>query len=220
VLLLPLVLGVSLLIAFALGGRLRNLAGVGSASYRSGDLWVLTSRQHPVIRFWPVALVALVLQGAPIPAMQGTFGRLIPVTVLLLSYALLITVAAANRRVRGFALILIGLALNFIAIAPNAGMPVSEAALRDTGQITAIRELRGLEGEKHHLATEDDVLRPLGDVVGIGAPFNVVISPGDIVAYFGAAIFLVEAMLGFPASTTRRYSPRHAQKARMLGTPR
>jgi hypothetical protein len=99
-------------------------------------------------------------------------------------------------------------------------MPVSEAALRDTGQITAIHELRGLEGEKHHLATRDDVLRPLGDIIGIGPPFNVVISPGDIVAYFGAAIFLVEAMLGFPASKTRRYSPRHAQKARMLGIPR
>ena len=217
-LLLPFVLVVSVLIAYALGGRLRNLASVPGIPYQEGGVWVLSGWKDPRLRLWPLAPVALVLQAIPVPAMEGPIGRALPVALLLLSYALLIWLGAANWKMPGFAMILIGVALNFVVIAANQGMPVSGDALRRTGQIEAIGELDQREGTKHHLATDEDVLRPLGDVVGIGPPFNVVISAGDIVAYAGAAIFLVEAMLGFPASPTRSSGRHRRPKARRLGT--
>jgi len=219
VLLLPFVLAVAVLIAYALGGRLRNLASVPGIPYRDGGVWVLSGWKDPHLRFWVIAPVALAMQVVPLPAVEGPTGRILHVGVLLLSYALLIWMTAANWRMPGFLLILIGVALNFVVIAANQGMPVSASALRTTGQVEAIEELREREELKHHLATDEDVLRPLGDVIGIGRPFNVVISAGDIVAYAGAAIFLVEAMLGLPASPTRSSGRHRRQKATMLGTP-
>jgi Family of unknown function (DUF5317) len=218
VLLLPLVLVVSVLIAYALGGRLRNLASVPGIPYREGGVWVLSGWKDPRLRFWLLAPVALAMQAVPMPTMEGPVGRALPVGLLLLSYALLIWLSAANWKMPGFPLILIGVALNFVVIAANQGMPVSQSALRTTGQIEAIEELEEREDSKHHLATDEDVLRPLGDVMGIGPPFNVVISVGDIVAYAGAAIFLIEAMLGFPASPTRSSGRHRRPRARTLGT--
>jgi hypothetical protein len=219
VLLLPFVFVVSVLIAYALGGRLRNLASVPGIPYREEGVWVLSGWKDPRLRLWPLAPIALVLQAVPMPTLGGPIGRALPVSALLLSYALLIWLGVANWRMPGVALILIGVAMNFVVIAANQGMPVSADALRRTGQIEAIRELDEREGSKHHRATDQDVLRPLGDVIGIGPPFNVVISAGDIVAYAGAAIFLVEAMLGFPASPTRSSGRHRRPRARMLGTP-
>jgi hypothetical protein len=210
---------VSVLIAYALGGRLRNLASVPGIPYREGGVWVLSGWKDPRLRLWPLAPIALALQAVPMPALGGPIGRALPVSALLLSYALLIWLGVVNWKMPGVALILIGVAMNFVVIAANQGMPVSADALRRTGQIEAIRELDEREGSKHHRATDEDVLRPLGDVIGIGSPFNVVISAGDIVAYAGAAIFLVEAMLGFPASPTRNSGRHRRPRARMLGTP-
>jgi uncharacterized protein DUF5317 len=218
VLLLPFVLGVSVLIAYALGGRLRNLASVPGIPYRDGGVWVLSGWKDPHLRFWLIAPVALTIQAVPLPAIEGPTGRAVHVGLLLLSYALLIWMSAANWKMPGFAIILIGIAMNFVVIAANKGMPVSQSALRTTGQIEAIEELEEREDSKHHLATDEDVLRPFGDVIGVGSPFNVVISAGDIVAYAGAAIFLVEAMLGFPALPTRSSGRHRRPRARMLGT--
>jgi hypothetical protein len=222
VLLLPFVLVVSVLVGYALGGSLRNLASVPGIPYREEGVWVLSGWRDPRLKLWPVAPIALAMQAIPVPEFAGTIGRFLPVAVLLLSYALLIWLSTANWKMPGFALILIGVALNFVVIAANQGMPVSAAALRATGQAEAIRELEEQrEGSKHHRATDEDVLRPLGDVIGVGRPFNVVLSVGDIIAYAGAAIFLVEAMLGFPASpaSTARSPGRHRRRrARRLGT--
>jgi hypothetical protein len=219
VLLLPVVLGVSVLLAYALGGSLRNLASVPGIPYREDGVWVLSGWRDPRLKLWPVAPIALALQAIPVPELGGSVGRFLPVAVLLLSYALLIWLGAVNWRMPGFALILIGVALNFVVIAANQGMPVSAEALRSTGQADAIERLQEQsDGSKHHLATEDDVLRPLGDVIGVGRPFNVVLSVGDIIAYAGAAIFLVEAMLGFPASPARSSGRHRRRRARRLGT--
>ena len=48
------------------------------------------------------------------------------------------------------------------------------------------------------MATPDDVLLPLADVIAVGDPFNVVVSIGDAFAYTGGAVFLTAAMLGRP----------------------
>lgn len=192
--LLSAVLTAALLTGYALGGRLRSLAGVR-------------------IRWWWLAPVALATQGLPVPALGGAVGRWLPVAALLLSYALLLVVAVANLRLFGFPLVVIGLAMNLLVIAANRGMPVSESALRRAGFGEDIQTLRGDEGEKHHLASEQDVLLPLADVIGIGGPLPVVVSAGDLAAYGGAAAFLARAML---AATPR---PRHRRlRARRSGT--
>jgi hypothetical protein len=43
------------------------------------------------------------------------------------------------------------------------------------------------DGAKHHLMSEDDVLRPLADIVPMPPPFGVVLSIGDVLLYAGMA---------------------------------
>lgn len=195
-LLLAAILGIGLLLGWGLGGRLRNIATVR-------------------IRLWPLAMGALVLQVLPIPPLQGSIGRLVPIGALLASFAILLFVAAVNWRLRGFVLILLGLLLNAVVITVNQGMPVSEHAVRQSGQAAGLEQLATGDDPKHHLADESDILLPLADVIPMGSPFNQVLSVGDVAAYFGAAAFLTAAMLGL---AERGHPP--TEKARKLGTQR
>jgi hypothetical protein len=63
-------------------------------------------------------------------------------------------------------------------------MPVSPDALIAAGGegVIAIED-----GAKHHLMSEDDVLRPLADVVPVPPPFGLVLSIGDVLLYAGMA---------------------------------
>jgi hypothetical protein len=176
VLLLAAILLIAVLIGLGLGGSVRNLAAVQ-------------------IRMWPAFPGALALQAIPIPAGSGGVGRLLPVGVLLFSYVVLIVVTAANWQIRGFRLLLLGVVLNFVVIGANHGMPVSEGALREAGSAATIDEVPMVRGTKHHLASERDVLLPLADTIPVRAPFGVVVSPGDLAMYVGAAVFLGAAML-------------------------
>ena len=68
---------------------------------------------------WPyLALVAIALQFFPIGGWEEN-------ALVALSFAALCVFALANIRQPGFALILIGLALNLIVIGVNEGMPVT-----------------------------------------------------------------------------------------------
>jgi Family of unknown function (DUF5317) len=78
----------------------------------------------------------------------------------------------------------------------NQGMPVSAAAVRESGRPELLRGLPRERGEKHHLASERDVLLPLADVIAFQEPFGVVVSVGDLAIDAGGAIFLAAAMLG------------------------
>lgn len=179
-LLLAAVLAIGLLLGWGLGGRIRDLANVR-------------------VRLWWIAPVALALQVAPVPDVEGEIGRMLPMGALLLSYFLLVVVAAVNWRLRGFILILLGFLMNMTVIAANEGMPVSAEALARIGNAESIERLReATPGSKHRLASDDDVLLPLADVIAVGDPFNVVVSFGDAVAYTGGAVFLGAAMLGRP----------------------
>ena len=89
---------------------------------------------------------------------------------------------------------MVGLALNFVVIGVNNGMPVSARALEVAGA-----SAEGLAGEgtlKHHVMGPEDTLTPLGDVIGIPPPIGVVISIGDVLLYAGVAILVVVVMLG------------------------
>lgn len=189
------VLGIGLLLGWGLGGGLRNLA-------------------HLRIRLWWAAPVALALQALPLEAGESGVSRWLPLATLLLSYAILVVVAAANRRLRGFLIILLGLSANMAVISANQGMPVSPHALERIGHAEAIPELREAPpGAKHRLEREDDVLRPLADVIAVRDPFDAIVSIGDVVAYSGAAVALAAGMLGRATRQGRREAPGGAPPA-------
>lgn len=171
-------LAMGLLLGWGLNGRLRYLSDVR-------------------IRAWWLAPLSLALQTAPAPTVEADWGRFVPAGMLALSFVLLMVIVAVNLLNRGFGLILLGLILNVSVIFVSQGMPVSAHALREIGHEEDIQRLAEAElGDKHHLATSDDLLRPLGDVIPVREPFNAVMSPGDVLMYAGGARFLVAAMRG------------------------
>ena len=201
VFLLAVFLVIGLLIGWGFGGALRNLA-------------------HLRVGLWWMYPVGLVLQVAPVPRVGTGTGRYLPYAVLMFSYVILISVTAVNWRLRGFALILLGLLLNVAPIAVNQGMPVSGSAVREAGG--RVESVPTEPGGKHHLATGEDQITFLADVIPIRAPFRQVVSAGDLVMWTGAAVFLAAAMLGRPERRSRRLarSARRAQPATMWESPR
>ena len=155
---------------YLLGGRLSNLAGLR-------------------IRWAPLAVIGFAMQLINPP------GRW-PLAMLLGSFVLLSVFTIANRRTPGFGLILIGVALNFLVIAANAGMPVSASALRASGQEETVGDLtdRADAYVKHHLAGPEDRVLVLGDVIGLPPPVGQAISVGDIFTYGGVAVVIAAGM--------------------------
>ncbi len=150
------------------GGRLRGLSAV---------------------RFrWPyLALVGIALQLFPLGGWEEN-------ALVALSFAALCVFALANLRQPGFMLISVGLALNLLVIGVNQGMPVSHRALVESGQEDLVDDLVHSSGAKHHLATDEDSLRFLGDVIAIPPPVSQAASIGDLLMYAGAGWFIVAWM--------------------------
>ena len=130
----------AIVLGYLLGGRLRNLGSIR-------------------LRLPWVGLAAVGLQLVPA---NGPLGS----ALLFTSFALLLVVGVANRRVPGFGLVVAGLCLNFLVIAVNDGMPVTAEAVVASGQADTLDDLRA-GGAKHHLATADDELLFLADRFGI-----------------------------------------------------
>ena len=165
---------VILAVGYLTGGRLRNLA----------DLQIR----------WPaLAFVGLSLQFVTGP------GETVPLACLYLSFVLLIVFTVANIRVFGFPLILAGVVCNLLVIGANGGMPVSAHALEASDQGQFLGDLENNPYPKHHLATEDDLLRFLGDVIPVPSPVAQAISFGDILTYGGVGLVVVGAMRATPA---------------------
>jgi Family of unknown function (DUF5317) len=163
-----------LVVGYLLGGRLRNVA----------DLQIR----------WPgLAFVGLALQFVTGP------GETVPLACLYLSFVLLIVFTVANIRVFGFPLILAGVLCNLLVIGTNGGMPVSAHALEASDQGQFLGDLENNPYPKHHLATEDDLLRFLGDVIPVPKPVAQAISFGDILTYAGVGMVIVGAMRTVPA---------------------
>ncbi len=165
---------VILAVGYLTGGRLRNVA----------DLKIR----------WPgLAFLGLALQFITGP------GDTIPLACLYLSFVLLIVFTVANIRVFGFPLILAGVLCNLLVIGANGGMPVSAHALVASDQGQFLGDLENNPYPKHHLATEDDLLRFLGDVIPVPSPVAQAISLGDILTYGGVGMVIVGAMRVMPA---------------------
>ena len=158
-----------LAVGYLTGGRLRNVA----------DLQLR----------WP----ALALVGLALQFITGS-GDAIPLACLYLSFALLIVFTVANIRVFGFPLILAGVLCNLLVIGTNGGMPVSAHALEASDQGQFLGDLENNPYPKHHLATDDDLLRFLGDAIPLPSPIEQAISVGDILTYGGVGIVIVGAM--------------------------
>jgi hypothetical protein len=160
----------ALVIGSLAGGRLSNLGGLR-------------------LRWGPLALVGFAMQLVNPP------GRW-PLVMLLGSFVLLTAFAIANLRLPGFALILAGVVMNFAVIAANGGMPVSREALIASGQADTLAGLLDDADRyvKHHLASPDDRLLFLADVIPLPAPIAQVISVGDVFTYGGVGVVLVAGM--------------------------
>ena len=140
----------------------------------------------PVRRGW-LAGAGIALQLAPLNG-NAAFAALIT------SFVLLVVFAALNIRSAGFLLIGVGLMLNLAVIGANHGMPVTARALRDSGQIATISDLRANGGAKHHLSDGGTLLSPLADVIAIPNPVGQAISIGDICVHLGVGWFIVAGM--------------------------
>ena len=170
---MKLILGTLLItfaVGFLMGGRLSNLGSLK-------------------IRWAPLALVGLAMQ------MVNPPGRW-PLAMLLGSFVLLSVFALANIQTAGFGLIAIGVAMNFLVIGANSGMPVSAQALVASGQVDTVTDLTNDADSyvKHHLADEGDVVLFLGDVIALPSPISQAISLGDIFTYGGVAVVIVQGM--------------------------
>jgi hypothetical protein len=157
---------------------------VGVGLLAGGRLAGLSSLR---LRWAPLALAGLALQLLA-PAGAWSF------PILLISFAMLVAFALANLRIPGFLLIVAGIAMNLSVIAINGGMPVPRWSLERSDQIGELQYLIDHGGAKHHLATSDDHLLFLADVIPIPTPIRQSVSPGDIVAYVGVAFVIVSAM--------------------------
>ena len=139
------------------------------------------------IAWTPLALIGLTLQFL-IPPGQW------PLTLLMVSFVLLLIFGAVNFEVPGFPLIVAGVVLNFLVIAVNHGMPVTEHAIVVSGQQDTLRQLVSDPGVKHHLAGPDDELLFLGDFIALPQPVGQIVSVGDILTYGGVAWLVFAAM--------------------------
>jgi hypothetical protein len=156
-------------IGYLLGGRLTNLASL-ELQWR----WL--------------AVIGLALQFVTGP------GDVAPLVCLYVSFVVLVVFTIKNIRVAGMPLVLLGLSLNFLVIGINAGMPVTKHALRASGQGDLLDELINNPYPKHHLATKDDYVVFLGDVIPIPPPVHQAVSIGDIFTYGGVGVVIVSAM--------------------------
>ena len=149
---------------FVTGGRLANVA------------------RRPLELLW----LLLLSVGLQVAAETLDVSDRAGLAMVLVSYVGLAAFAFANTRLVGMPVVLVGLLCNLAVIALNGGMPVEEDALLAAEAATRA-ELPALDlGAKRHLATEDDVLRRLGDVIPV-RPTREVVSFGDLILAFGIA---------------------------------
>ncbi|CAN5728728.1 hypothetical protein BH18ACT17_BH18ACT17_11720 [soil metagenome] len=162
-------LSLALLVGFLLGGRLGNLSSVQ-------------------LRWTGLAIVGFALQFVSGP------GTTLPLVCLYASFVLLTIFAVKNISIVGFPIILVGIAMNFLVIGVNQGMPVAAQALEASGQSGTLDDLIDNPYPKHHLASDDDLVVFLGDVIALPQPIGQAISIGDIFTYGGVGVVIVAGM--------------------------
>ena len=147
-------LALALGLALVTGGRLGNIAATQ-------------------LRYPSVLAVAVGIQLAleALHPTRGTAGRLAS-ALLVVSYVLLVWFCLANLRLRGLAVVAVGVALNGAVITVNHGMPIRapQAAVEAT--------------TKHHAERPSDRLTFLGDIILVPA-LRQSLSFGDLIMLVG-----------------------------------
>ena len=157
-------MSLALLAGVVLGGRLRNLSAIQ-------------------LRWTGLAIAGFALQFVTGP------GATVPLLCLYLSFVLLTVFALKNIRIVGFPIILVGIAMNFLVIGLNQGMPVARQALVSSGQSRHARrpDRQPLPEAPPRVVTTISVVF-LGDVIALPQPVGQAISVGDIFTYGGVGV--------------------------------
>lgn len=177
-------------VAMAAGGRLGNLP-----SDRPRWPWLV-----------PAAVVLLL---APqVLSVDGAAGA----APHLAALAALIAFAAANLRMMGMSIVLVGLTLNAVVILANGAMPVDRAAVVNSG-LAHVEELASLDlGPARRWRGPEDRIAVLGDILPV-APLDEVVSFGDLIVAAGLANVTFRLLRPLhpppPSPTRRRRAPRH-----------
>ena len=147
-------LALALGLALVTGGTLRAIAA--------------TELRHPGIL---AAAVGIQVVLEVLHPTSGTAGNLAS-ALLVASYVFLLLFCAVNLRLRGLAVVAVGIALNGAVITVNEGMPVRapEAAVETT--------------TKHHAERPSDELTFLGDIILVPA-LRQSLSFGDLIMLVG-----------------------------------
>lgn len=106
---------------------------------------------------------------------------------------------ARNWRVPGMAVIALGFAMNFAAIAANGGqMPVTRETIEASGQgwlVTGVGEGQPVYQSKDVLLPKDQTrLWALTDIFVTPPPVRRAVSFGDFVTFAGVALIIIAAM--------------------------
>jgi hypothetical protein len=126
--------------------------------------------------------------------------------LLIASYVLVLGFVARNALFRGMSVVFIGVALNFVAILANGGMPVKiPPDWQGTNRVTT--------SVKHHPRGHDDHLIVITDIIVLRSPFNTVISFGDLII----AVGLCDVTYHASRPKRRRTGAARARKARPRG---
>lgn len=179
----PIVVGVA--VGYTLGGRLRRLADVPVRA--TSLLWLAAVLQF--VHFDVAGTREAVEAALHMSLMVPIFG--------LVGVWALVNLPGRSRTVQAaVALVLIGGAMNAVAIAANGRMPFSEAALV-AANVSDEQRARGERSPKHVAADETTRLLWLGDVIPV-RPVAKVVSIGDIVLLLGVAAAVSGGMTSHP----------------------
>lgn len=181
---------VGVAVGLVLGGRLSALAGVRLRV--PALVWVALALQ--------VALGLAPLRSLPDGARFG----LVAASYGLVGVWLALNAAIQRTATRAaLGLVAAGWLMNLVVMVPNGGMPVSAAALDDSGAPP------GLDVEEGHLSkhvelSSSTVLPALGDVVAVPV-LKSAVSAGDVIMAVGVAATVATGMLlpGGPSVTAR-----------------
>jgi hypothetical protein len=159
-------------VAIVLGGAIGLLAG--------GRLQNLGEHR---LAAWPLLPAGVIVQVMSNFAHGG-----VALALLLASYLALLVFAAANVRLLGMALVVLGLACNVLVIGVNHGMPVRPRAVIRAGIAHNQRDLADIHLQaKHHYERPSDRLLVLADIIPV-RPLREVLSVGDVVMSLGIMV--------------------------------
>jgi Family of unknown function (DUF5317) len=153
--------------------------------------------------YWWLAIIALLIRRIPFAVFPPADFISLKKAVLIISYPLLILVLLKNWRYISARLILVGVAMNFIAILANGGlMPVSPEA-RDIAGMLPVGIGQVLpHGSGILLPLEQTRLWFLTDIIPVRAIYSI-FSLGDVIMLCGLVLLIVE-VVSFPKKAVNK----------------